>query len=91
MFDDESTQLDQEYPDEFEKDMHELEKCANFNNINGKQVISCKLGLWEVSGNYGMPLFNEALYYFNQYKYDGEYFMYLGGPDPKAVLLGDVN
>tara|TARA_R110001592_G_C13193003_1_gene753572 strand:+ start:33196 stop:33429 length:234 start_codon:yes stop_codon:yes gene_type:complete len=41
--------------------------------------ISCKLDLWGVSGKDASDIHNEAIYYWMQYKEDGEYSNILGG------------
>jgi hypothetical protein len=67
--------------------MTELEKCATYQRIGDTCTISCKLGLWEVSGKYGLDLINEATHYFEQYKSDGEYSEILGGKSAVEILL----
>ena len=70
--------------------MTELERCATYSKKGNVCTIKCKLGLWEVSGSYGMKLINEAEHYFQQYKSDGEYYKILGGKSPVELLtLGD--
>ena len=41
--------------------------------------ISCKLGLWSVSGEDKDAVQDEALHYFKQYRDDGEYSSIIGG------------
>ena len=43
--------------------------------------ISCKLGLWGVACDTLEEAQDEALYYFRQYKSDGEYVDLLGSSD----------
>lgn len=57
----------------------EMEKCTTYKRNGGTCSIKCKLGLWSVSGPYGLKLINEAAHYFEQYKSDGEYSSILGG------------
>lgn len=68
--------------------MTELERCATYTRVGDTCTISCKLGLWEVSGPYGVQLINEAEHYFQQYKADGEYHQILGGKSPTELLTG---
>jgi hypothetical protein len=44
--------------------------------------ISCKLGLWGVSGEDKDRAQDEALHYFKQYRDDGEYYGIIGGESP---------
>jgi len=69
---------EQEQLKEFERDMIELHKCANFQQSDGRTAIQCKLGLWGVEGPSDMTTINEAMHYFEQYKSDGEYADLLG-------------
>lgn len=64
---------EQEELREFQRDMTEMEKCTTYRREGKICTISCKLGNWSVSGQYGMKLINEASHYFRQYKRDGEY------------------
>lgn len=57
----------------------DLERCATYRRLGNFCTISCRKGLWEVSGKYSIDLINEAENYFNQYKSDGEYSDILGG------------
>ena len=66
--------------------MTELEQCANYSRSGKQCTISCKLGLWEVNGTFGLALINEASNYFEQYKKDGEYSSILGGESVIDVL-----
>ena len=72
----------------FAEDMKELCMCADF-MYEGDRIttIQCKLGLWKVTGIYGMPLINEAMHYFEQYKEDGEYSSIIGGKSIVEKLL----
>ena len=58
----------------------DMEKCTTYKRKGGTIYIDCKLGLWGVSGPYGLKVINEASHYFEQYKSDGEYSEILGGP-----------
>ena len=71
--------------------MTDMEKCTTYSRNGDVCTISCKLGLWAVSGPYGLNLINEASHYFEQYKSDGEYHMFLGGPTPAEVLAGSAH
>ncbi len=63
---------------EFDNDMKELLKCTTSNSFgNGMIEISCKLGNWSVVGPYSMILINQAMHYFELYKKDGEYDIFL--------------
>ena len=53
--------------------MTDMEKCTTHKRDKYGCTISCNLGLWSVSGPYGLRLINEASHYFEQYKRDGEY------------------
>ena len=68
--------------------MTDLEKCATYRRNGDVCTIKCNLGLWEVSGKYGLDLINEAEHYFQQYKSDGEYSEILGGKSALEVLMG---
>ena len=48
--------------------------------------ISCKLGLWSVTGKDKDEVQDEALQYFTQYKEDGEYYRIIGGESPVDKL-----
>ena len=58
--------------------MSDLEKCATYKREGDRCTISCKLGLWSVTGKYGLALIDEADHYFRLYKSDGEYKEILG-------------
>jgi len=51
----------------------DFNKCVTIKHWTDRSEIKCKLGLWSVSGLFGVTLFNEALHYFSQYYTDGEY------------------
>ncbi len=59
--------------------MTDIEKCTTYRRVGDVCTISCNLGLWSVSGEYGLVLMNEANHYFEQYKSDGEYSSIIGG------------
>ena len=65
----------------------DIEKCAIYKRTGDRCSISCKLGLWEVEGPYGLALMNEADHYFEQYRADGEYHKILGGESPADILM----
>jgi hypothetical protein len=50
--------------------------------FDGELVVSCKLGLWSVSGKDRLVVMGHASYYFKQYKEDGEYYNIIGGESP---------
>ena len=60
-------------------EMTEIEKCVTYKREGKICTISCNLGLWSVSGRYGLDLMNEAEKYFLEYKFAGEYDSILGG------------
>jgi hypothetical protein len=64
----------------------EMEQCCNYARDGDVCTISCKLGLWSVSGPYGLALIDEATHYFHQYKSDGEYSSLIGGPTVVEVF-----
>jgi hypothetical protein len=66
--------------------MTDMEKCTTYKRDDDRCTISCNLGLWSVSGKYGLGLINEASHYFEQYKADGEYSEILGGKSVVEVL-----
>lgn len=65
----------------------DLEKCTTYRRRGDTCTIKCNLGLWEVSGKYGLALINEADHYFEQYKAHGEYYEILGGKSPVELLV----
>jgi hypothetical protein len=69
--------------------MSELEKCTTYRRDGSNCTITCNLGLWEVSGNYGLQLINEAEHYFQQYKSDGEYYQIIGGKSPVELMMNE--
>ena len=57
----------------------DFQKCVDI-TFNGEYYdISCKLGLWGVSGTVQEDVYGDALSYWMQYKEDGEYSNILGG------------
>lgn len=54
-------------------------RCVTKSFVDGVYEIECKLGLWSVSGTDRKQVNNEAIYYFSQYKEDGEYSSIIGG------------
>ena len=48
--------------------------------------ISCKLGLWGAQCENKAAAQDEAIYYFNQYKEDGEYRSIIGGKSAIELL-----
>lgn len=65
----------------------EMEMCTTYIRQDKSCTISCKLGLWSVSGPYGLALINEAHNYFMQYKRDGEYSEIIGGESVIEKLI----
>ena len=57
-----------------------FKRCVNFTIKDDRLTISCKLGLWSVSGPVidAFKINDEAMHYFIQYKSDGEYDKLLG-------------
>lgn len=64
----------------------DIERCVTYKRSGDVCTISCNLGLWEVSGPYGLEVMNEASHYFEQYRSDGEYSAILGGPSVAEVF-----
>ena len=62
-------------------------RCVTKSFVDGLYTIECKLGLWGVSGSDKKQVSNEAIYYFSQYKDDGEYSSIIGGQSVKDKLL----
>ena len=69
----------------------EMGMCTTYRRKNDLCTISCKLGLWSVSGKCGLALINEADHYFKQYKEDGEYSSIIGGKSASEVLSEFLN
>ena len=67
-------------------ELTEMEKCTTYKRVGERCEISCRYGLWSVSGKYGLDLINEASHYFEQYKADGEYSQIIGGKSPLEVM-----
>lgn len=55
-------------------------------STDGRCSIKCKLGLWGVDSPSRDTALNEALWYFQQYKSDGEYSGIIGGPTAMEVF-----
>lgn len=66
---------------------NDIEKCTTYRRSGDVCTITCKLGLWSVSGRYSLALMNEADYYFKQYLEDGEYSSILGGDSVTNKLM----
>ncbi|MCK5609686.1 hypothetical protein KAR91_47875 [Candidatus Pacearchaeota archaeon] len=66
--------------------MSDMDKCATYTRRGDVCEIKCNLGLWAVSGEYGLALINEAFHYFEQYKADGEYSEILGGKSSLEII-----
>ena len=49
-------------------------------NKQADYVFTCKKGLWEVVSYSSPKGYREAMHYFQQYKEDGEYHEFIGGP-----------
>ena len=54
-------------------ELTDFEKCTTLKRFLRGSCITCKLQLWQVSGQYGPDLIREANHYFQQYESDGEY------------------
>lgn len=67
--------------------MEDFKKCTNTVFDGDMWDIECKLGLWGVTGEDKDEVEDEALYYFRQYKEDGEYYEILGGESPDDKLI----
>jgi len=72
-------------------DKTELERCTTYKRNGRRCTISCNLGLWSVSGEYGMDLISEASRYFEQYKSGGEYSSIIGGESVADKLMKNIN
>ena len=57
----------------------DFQKCVDIIFDGEYYDISCKLGLWGVSGMVQEDVYGDALFYWMQYKDDGEYSNILGG------------
>ena len=71
-------------------ELTDMEKCTTYKREGDQCTISCNLGLWSVSGKYGVDIINEALHYFRQYKMDGEYSEILGGKNVMDTLFDNL-
>lgn len=60
-------------------ELKEFAACTNYIQKDGRLTISCKLGLWSVTGDLDDLLIREAFNYFCLYKDDGEYASIIGG------------
>jgi len=56
-----------------------FKRCVEQSEDNGVHTISCKLGLWYVSGRSKGKIEREAKHYWAQYLADGEYDELLEG------------
>ena len=68
--------------------MTEFEQCTIYSREGDTCEISCRLGLWSVTGSYGTTLIDEAHHYFVQYRNAGEYSGILGGPSVVDLVSG---
>lgn len=59
--------------------MEDFKKCTKTVFDGDEWDISCRLGLWGVTDSCKHIAQDEALYYFRQYKNDGEYSSIIGG------------
>ena len=55
-----------------------FKRCTEGTLDNGTYTITCKLGLWSVSGTNHIDILNEAARYYVLYRGDGEYDKLLG-------------
>tara|TARA_B100000809_G_C15069102_1_gene505301 strand:+ start:783 stop:1034 length:252 start_codon:yes stop_codon:yes gene_type:complete len=72
-----------------EIEVNEFNACTAANATELGYEIECLLGLWSVScfgfgGTLGLT--QEAIYYWLQYKSDGEYYKIIGGKSPIELL-----
>ncbi len=56
----------------------ELEKCSIYKRNGSICTITCRLGLWKVTGKYDLALINKAEDHFQQHKANGDYKKILG-------------
>ena len=68
-------------------EMEEFNACTIYSRSDTRCTIACKMGLWKVTGEYGLSLINEAMHYWRQYRADGEYSSILGGNTAAEVFL----
>jgi len=66
--------------------LEDFKKCIIENKKDGRTYLSCKLGLWGVSGASTDSVYLEAFYYWQQYNEDGEYYKMIGGESPVEKL-----
>ena len=81
-----------EFTAEANKENLDMFRCVNAScTAGGKMEIECKLGLWSVSGDLVnlKRIKDEARYYWEQYKADGEYHSIIGGPSPVDILINN--
>lgn len=72
-----------------EIEINEFNACTAANATESGYEIECLLGLWSVSClsfDGSLRLTQEALYYWAQYKSDGEYYKIIGGKSPIELL-----
>jgi len=69
--------------------MTDMENCSTYTRNGDLCEIKCNLGLWAVSGKYGLALINEASHYFEQFKSEGEYSSIIGGKTTAEILMGE--
>ena len=66
--------------------MGKFNRCVNRKKLDaGGYEIECKFGLWSVQASTKSEAEQEARYYFEQYKLDGEYHTILGGKSPVDI------
>ena len=63
-----------------------FQQCTTQSTDGDRHVITCNLGLWEVSAPTREQVMREAQHYFMQYKLDGEYSGIIGG----VVVMGVI-
>ena len=59
-------------------EMTEMERCTRYKREGDLCTVSCRLGLWSVSGKYDLAFISEASDIFEQYKSDGAYRSIIG-------------
>jgi hypothetical protein len=70
--------------------MSHFNRCVTIQrHRDGLTHINCKLGLWGVTAPSFEQAMVEAMYYFSQYKLDGEYSSIIGGKTVVETFLAN--
>jgi hypothetical protein len=72
-----------------EIEVNEFNACTTASATDSGYEIECVLGLWSASCfsfDGTLRLTQEAVYYWRQYKSDGEYYKIIGGKSPAELL-----